>query len=81
MMKFVAAAALLASASAFAPTQQSAHSVTSLNAERSTSLPFLNRPALVSVLVGTVLWRPLLMPGIPHEMVNVTNCIKIMLSH
>ena len=47
-MKFVAAASLLASASAFAPVQQSASSVTALNAERSKALPFMNRPALVS---------------------------------
>lgn len=52
MMKFAAVAALLASsASAFAPAQQSARSVTSLNAERSKSLPFMNRPALVSVAI------------------------------
>jgi hypothetical protein len=48
MMKFTALAALLASASAFAPAQQSAPSSVALNAERSTALPFLNRPALVS---------------------------------
>lgn len=47
-MKFLTAAALVASCSAFAPSQQSARSVTSLNAERSKSLPFMNRPALVS---------------------------------
>ena len=50
MMKSAAILALLsASASAFAPAQQSGRSVTSLNAERSKSLPFMNRPALVSV--------------------------------
>ena len=50
MMKFAAVASLLASsASAFAPAQQSATSVTSLNAERSQSLPFMNRPPLVSL--------------------------------
>ena len=50
MMKFAAVVALLASsASAFAPAQQSARSVTSLNAERSKALPFMNRPALVSL--------------------------------
>jgi light-harvesting complex I chlorophyll a/b binding protein 1 len=55
MMKFAAALALLASsASAFAPMQQSARSVTALDAERSTSLPFMNRPALVSVLIEIV---------------------------
>lgn len=58
-MKFVAAAALLASASAFAPAQQSARSVTALNAERSKSLPFMNRPALVSseLANGALVWR------------------------
>lgn len=48
MMKFTALAALFASASAFAPVQQSAPSSVALNAERSAALPFLNRPALVS---------------------------------
>ena len=48
MMKTAVLAALLsASASAFAPAQRAQQSV-ALNAERSTSLPFLNRPALVS---------------------------------
>jgi hypothetical protein len=50
MMKSVAIISLLsASASAFAPasTQQQSSLVT-LNAERSASLPFMNRPALVS---------------------------------
>ena len=48
MMKFATLAALVASASAFAPAQQSARSSVALNAERSKSLPFMNRPALVS---------------------------------
>ena len=48
MMKFATLAALVASASAFAPSQQSARSSVALNAERSKSLPFMNRPALVS---------------------------------
>ena len=52
MMKFAAiAAALLAgSASAFAPAQQQGRAVVSLNAERSKSLPFMNRPPLVSAI-------------------------------
>ena len=57
MMKFATLATLVASASAFAPVQQSAHSSVALNAERSKSLPFMNRPALVSPEadgVGTV---------------------------
>lgn len=40
-----------ASASAFAPSQQSTRSVVSLNAERSKALPFMNRPPLVSPLL------------------------------
>lgn len=49
MMKYATLAALLtASASAFAPAQQARTSV-ALNAERSKSLPFMNRPALVSL--------------------------------
>jgi hypothetical protein len=48
MMKYTVLAALLSSASAFAPAQQSASSVVSLNAEKSKSLPFMNRPLLVS---------------------------------
>ena len=47
-MKFATLAALVASASAFAPAQQSARSSVALNAERSKSLPFMNRPSLVS---------------------------------
>ena len=50
IMKFLVAAAVVASCSAFAPSQQSARSVTALNAERSKSLPFMNRPALVSAV-------------------------------
>lgn len=51
-MKFTAftAAILAGSASAFAPAMQSGRAVTSLNAEKSTSLPFMNRPALVSAM-------------------------------
>ena len=48
MMKFATLAAVVASASAFAPAQQSARTSVELNAERSKSLPFMNRPALVS---------------------------------
>jgi hypothetical protein len=54
MMKSTAAlvALLSASASAFAPAQQSARSsAVSLNAERSKSLPFMNRPPLVSIVM------------------------------
>jgi light-harvesting complex I chlorophyll a/b binding protein 1 len=48
-MKFaVLTATLAASASAFAPAQSNTRVVTSLNAERSKSLPFMNRPDLVS---------------------------------
>lgn len=50
MMKFATLAALVASTSAFSPAQQSARSSVALNAERSQSLPFMNRPALVSLL-------------------------------
>ena len=49
MMKFAAPLLLLGSAAAFAPAQQQGRAVTSLNAERSKSLPFMNRPALVSI--------------------------------
>jgi hypothetical protein len=50
MMKFATlTAALVGSASAFAPAQQAGRSVTSLNAEKSASLPFMNKPALVSL--------------------------------
>ena len=53
MMKAATLIAIFsASASAFAPAQQSARSVVSLNAERSKSLPFLNRPPLVSPFCG-----------------------------
>ena len=48
MMKFAVCAAVLASASAFAPVQQSARTSVELNAERSKALPFMNRPPLVS---------------------------------
>ena len=51
MMKYAALAALVSSASAFAPAQQSARSVVSLNAEKSQALPFMNRPSLVSSYV------------------------------
>jgi hypothetical protein len=50
MMKFAALALLASSASAFAPAQQSARAVTSLAADKSASLPFMNRPELVSLL-------------------------------
>ena len=50
MMKYAALlATLAASASAFTPVQQPARSaVSSLSAEKSESLPFMNRPPLVS---------------------------------
>jgi hypothetical protein len=49
-MKYTAliSALFAGSAAAFAPAQKSVQSVTILNAERSTSMPFMNRPALVS---------------------------------
>jgi hypothetical protein len=48
-MKYAALLALLAgSASAFTPAQQSSRAATSLQAEKSKALPFLNRPKLVS---------------------------------
>jgi hypothetical protein len=48
MMKLVALAFLAGSASAFVPAQSSSRAATSLNAERSQSLPFMKRPELVS---------------------------------
>lgn len=48
MMKLAALALLAVPAAAFAPAQQSERALTSLNAERSKSLPFMNRPPLVS---------------------------------
>ncbi|KAL3909530.1 MAG: hypothetical protein SGILL_008050, partial [Bacillariaceae sp.] len=62
MMKTAAAlvALLSASASAFAPAQQSARSSVSLNAERSKSLPFMNRPPLLDgSMAGDVGFDPL----------------------
>jgi len=60
MMKFAAFATLVASASAFAPAQQSAGSSVALNAERSKALPFMNRPALLDgSLAGDVGFDPL----------------------
>jgi len=61
MMKFATLAALVASASAFAPAQQSARSTSvALNAERSKSLPFMNRPALLDgSMAGDVGFDPL----------------------
>ena len=55
MMKYaVAVAALLAGpASAFVPAQQPSSVSTALYAERSTSLPFMNRPKLVSYRSGS----------------------------
>ncbi|CAJ1933818.1 unnamed protein product [Cylindrotheca closterium] len=60
MMKFATIAALVASASAFAPAQQSARSSVALNAERSKSLPFMNRPSLLDgSMAGDVGFDPL----------------------
>ena len=59
-MKYATIFALIAgSASAFAPAQQSSRAATSLQAEKSTALPFLNRPKLVSsvFLVASVCIR------------------------
>ena len=47
-MKLAVASLLAGSALAFAPAQQGARVATTLNAEKSKSLPFMNRPALVS---------------------------------
>ena len=49
-MKYAAliSALLASSASAFAPAQQSSRGVTSLQAEKSQALPFMNRPKMVS---------------------------------
>ena len=47
-MKLAVATLLAGSALGFAPTQQGARVATTLNAEKSKSLPFMNRPALVS---------------------------------
>ena len=49
-MKFVSAvfAALVGSAAAFAPAASSGRANVALAAEKSASLPFLNRPPLVS---------------------------------
>ena len=44
----LATAFLVGSASAFAPVSQGSSRTTALNAEKSKSLPFMNRPALVS---------------------------------
>merc|ERR1719183_56221 len=62
MMKFaaVAAALLAGSASAFAPAQDGMRLSSSLNAERSKSLPFMNRPALLDgSMAGDVGFDPL----------------------
>ena len=56
MMKVATLAILAGSASAFAPATPAARSssVVSLNAEKSASLPFMNRPALVSLQIVSV---------------------------
>lgn len=53
-MKYAAfiATLLAGSASAFAPAQQQSRAATSLAAEKSQALPFMNRPSLVSVVVA-----------------------------
>jgi hypothetical protein len=48
MMKIAALSLLAGSAAAFAPTNNNVVRSTSLNAEKSVSLPFMNRPPLVS---------------------------------
>ncbi|KAL3768538.1 hypothetical protein ACHAWO_011493 [Cyclotella atomus] len=59
MMKIAALSAILASASAFAPTSNVVRS-TSLNAEKSVSLPFMNRPPLLDgSMAGDVGFDPL----------------------
>ena len=50
MLKFTALALLAGSASAFAPST-SGRATTAIAAEKSQSLPFMNRPALVSLTV------------------------------
>ena len=54
-MKFLAltTAVLAASASAFAPSSASSRATTSLNAEKSQALPFMNKPALVRTSTST----------------------------
>jgi len=62
MMKFaaVAAALLAGSASAFAPAQDGSRRLTSLNADRSKALPFMNRPPLLDgSMAGDVGFDPL----------------------
>eukprot|EP00525_Craspedostauros_australis_P008879 CAMPEP_0198115658 /NCGR_PEP_ID=MMETSP1442-20131203/6683_1 /TAXON_ID= /ORGANISM="Craspedostauros australis, Strain CCMP3328" /LENGTH=222 /DNA_ID=CAMNT_0043773203 /DNA_START=190 /DNA_END=858 /DNA_ORIENTATION=+ len=62
MMKYTAlvAALLSASASAFAPAQSNTRAAVSLNAERSKSMPFMNRPALLDgSMAGDVGFDPL----------------------
>lgn len=48
MMKLLSAALLVAGASAFAPQQHGGRAAMTLSAERSASMPFMNRPPLVS---------------------------------
>jgi hypothetical protein len=45
-------ALLVGSAAAFAPAQQSSRAATSVQAEKSVSLPFMNRPKLVSATLS-----------------------------
>jgi len=59
-LSLIAAAALAGSASAFAPSTFSSRSATSLNAEASKSMPFMNRPALLDgSMAGDVGFDPL----------------------
>ena len=65
-MKFAAISLLAGSAAAFAPVQQSGRTVVSLNAERSKSLPFMNRPPLVSFLV-VLGWKEVITLGLKRS--------------
>lgn len=49
MMKIAALAAVAGTAAAFAPAAPAARTSVALSAEKSQALPFMNRPALVSV--------------------------------
>ena len=86
-MKLAIATTLLTSAAAFAPAAiPTTAAVSSLNAEASKSLPFMNRPTLVSFFVCSVLFDfrvcvcvccagliDICFNRIPKECVYVTN--------
>jgi hypothetical protein len=60
MMKIAALSLLASSAVAFAPSNNVVRSTTALNAEKSTSLPFMNRPPLLDgSMAGDVGFDPL----------------------